>query len=284
MSRIITASNVHHIYPDGTELHYDGLTFTADRGERIVLLGPNGSGKTTLLYHLLGLLRPSHGIVRVFGVDPSTHFEQIRERIGVVLQDPDKQIIAPTVRDDIAFSPRNYGLPEDEVDRRVHEVAAQFEIEGLLDKVPQYLSGGEKTKVALAGALAMRPHLLVLDEPFEGLDTVAKSELASLLSRMHTERGISIIATTHEINLIPEFVDTVYLLARGGNIVGRSTPRELFADPELLAEHHLEPPVLACLFEGLRRRGINVRPAMTVDEAEEELARLLLGSNSREAA
>ncbi|HEX2987084.1 MAG TPA: ABC transporter ATP-binding protein, partial [Chloroflexota bacterium] len=206
MSRIVTATNVHHIYPDGTELHYDGIPFTADRGERIVLLGPNGSGKTTLLYHLLGLLKSSHGIVRVFGVDPARHFDRIRERIGVVLQDPDRQIIAPTVKDDIAFSPRNYGLPEDEVGRRVHEVAAQFEVEPLMDKVPQYLSGGEKTKVALAGALVMRPHLLVLDEPFEGLDTVAKSELAALLSRLHAERGISIIATTHEINLIPEFV------------------------------------------------------------------------------
>jgi cobalt/nickel transport system ATP-binding protein len=284
VSHIVTATNLHHIYPDGTELRYEGLPFTADRGERIVLLGPNGSGKTTLLFHLLGLLKPSHGIVRVFGVDPATHFDLIRERIGVVLQEPDQQIIAPTVRDDIAFSPRNYGLPEEEIDQRIHEVAAQFEIEQLMDKVPHYLSGGEKTKVALAGALVMRPSLLVLDEPFEGLDTVAKSELAALLSHLHAERGISIIATTHEINLIPEFVDTVYLLARGGNIVGRSTPRELFADPELLAEHHLEPPVLAALFGRLRRRGVPLEPVMTIQEAEDELARLLLGSGNRDAA
>lgn len=284
MTAIVQASNVHHVYPDGTELHYTGIDLTVDRGERVILLGPNGSGKSTLLLHLVGLLKPQRGSVRVFGVDPAERFEEIRRRIGVVLQDPDRQIVAATVWDDIAFSPRNYGFPEPEVERIVHQMAAQFEIEHLLDKVPQYLSGGEKTKVALAGALAMQPELLILDEPFEGLDTVSKAELADTLSRLHGERGMSIIASTHEINLIPEFVDTVYLLARRGTIVGKGTPRDLFARPELLAEHHLEPPVLASLFHELRRRGIRVGTAITVQEAADEVARLVHGPTERHAA
>jgi len=284
MTVIARATNVRHVYPDGTELCYGGIEFTVERGERVVLLGPNGSGKTTLLFHLVGLLRPDSGTVRVFGVDPAEQFERIRRRIGVVLQDPDRQIIAPTVAEDIAFSPRNYGVPEEETERLVHDVAAWFEIERLLDKVPHYLSGGEKSKVALAGALVMRPELLVLDEPFEGLDTVAKSELANLLSRLHAEQDISIIVSTHEINLIPEFVDTVYLLARGGVIVVKSTPRELFARPELLAAHHLEPPVLASLFQELRRRGIQADAAMTVQEAAEMLAKLVQEAGERHAA
>lgn len=275
---LVRLEAVRFTYPDGTRVCYDGLPFVVRRGERVVLLGPNGSGKTTLLYHLLGLVRPEAGVVRVFGVDPSRAFEQIRRRIGVVLQNPDEQIIAPTVADDIAFGPRNYGLPEEEVQQRVRALAQQFEIAHLLDKVPHYLSGGERTKVALAGALAMYPDLLVLDEPFEGLDTLAKSELARLLSHLHRRHGTTIIVSTHEINLIPEFIDTIYLLARGGRIVIRGSPQELLAQPALLAEHHLEPPVLALLFDELRRRGIPVNPALTVAEAVEQLMRFTSGS------
>ncbi|MHB0869930.1 MAG: energy-coupling factor ABC transporter ATP-binding protein [Chloroflexota bacterium] len=284
MELIASASDVHYLYPDGTELHYGGIEFAVRQGERVVLLGPNGSGKTTLLFLLVGLLRPTVGSVRLFGLDPADRFEEVRRRVGVLLQDPSRQIIAATVRDDIAFSPRNYGIPEPEVERSVLEMAREFEIEHLLDKVPQYLSGGEKTRVALAGALVTKPDLLVLDEPFEGLDTVAKSELATLLSRLHAEQGISIIATTHEINLIPVFVDTVYLLAQGGAIVAKSTPRDLFACPELLAEHHLEPPILASLFQELRRRGIQAGTAITAQEAADALARLLLGQGRRDTA
>lgn len=272
---IVRAEGVRYLYPDGTEVNYCGHPFVVSRGERAVLLGPNGSGKSTLLFHLLGLLRPTAGLVRVFGLDPSRDFERLRSRIGALLQNPDEQILAPTVREDIAFSPRNYAVPEEEVAQRVAEVARDLEIEHLLDKVPHYLSGGEKKKVGLAGALAMRPELLVLDEPFEGLDTVAKAELADLLNRLHETQRISLIVTTHEINLVPGFVDRVYLLARGGAIVLAASPRELFGYPDLLAQHHLEPPVLAALFQKLRERGIDLDPAITIDEAADELCRWL---------
>lgn len=279
---IVRAEEVRHVYADGTEVNYCGHPFVVHRGERTVLLGPNGSGKSTLLFHLLGLLRPAAGLVRVFGLDPSRDFERLRPRIGALLQNPDEQILAPTVREDIGFSPSNYGVPRQEVAQRVAEVARELEIEHLLDKVPHYLSGGEKKKVALAGALAMRPELLILDEPFEGLDTVAKAELAELLNRLH-EWNISLIVTTHEINLVPGFVDRVYLLARGGAIVLATSPRQLFGYPEVLAEHHLEPPVLAALFQKLRQRGLDLDPAITIDEAADELCRWLRPLNAETA-
>ena len=166
---IVTVSCLKHIYPDTTEIHMCGLDFVVERGERVVVLGGNGSGKTTLLYHLLGLLKPDEGKVTVFGKDPSTEYSAIRERIGVQLQNVEEQILSPTVREDVSFSPRNYGIGREETARMVDAVMAELGIVHLQDKICHYLSGGEKRKVALAGALVMRPELLILDEPFEGL-------------------------------------------------------------------------------------------------------------------
>jgi len=275
VEEIVRAEGVRHVYPDGTAVCFGGQPLVVHRRERVAVLGPNGSGKTTLLFHLLGLLKPAAGTVRVFGVDPGKKLDQIRRRVGVLLQNPAEQIIAPTVRDDVAFSPRNAGMPRAEVMRRVEAVARELEIAQILDRVPQYLSGGEQRKVALAGALVSQPELLVLDEPFEGLDALAKTELKNLLANLHARAGLAIIITTHEINLIPELVDTVYLLARGGEIVFKGTPRELFGRPDLLEQHHLEPPVLVSLFQTLRQRGIAVSLPTTVAEAADELERLL---------
>ena len=268
---IVRASNVKHVYPDGTTLHFTGPDFVVHRSEVVLLLGPNGSGKSTLLFHLMGLLEPCQGTVRVFGYDPAREFEVIRERIGVLLQDPEQQIIAPTVRDDIGFSPRNYGYSQDEVERRVEKVAQELEITHLLDKVPQYLSGGEKLKVALAGALVLEPPLLLLDEPFEGLDLTSKVEFIALLNGLRSGRGTTIVVSTHEVNLVPYFVDTIYLLAWGGRLVRRGTPKEILGRPDLLVAHHLEPPVLVALFQELKARGIALDTALTVQEAADIL-------------
>jgi cobalt/nickel transport system ATP-binding protein len=138
--------------------------------------------------------------------------------------------------------------------------------------------------VALAGALAMEPDLLVLDEPFEGLDSVAKSELAHLLSHLHARHHVSMVVSTHEINLVPSFVDTVYLLARGGRIVMKGAPLDLFSQPELLAQHSLEPPVLAVLFQELRRRGLRLDTALDAHGAAGAIARLLCEPDRASAA
>ena len=192
-----------------------------------MVLGGNGSGKTTLLYHILGLLKPDEGRVTVFGVNPATEYNTIRERIGVLLQNVEEQILSPTVWEDIAFSPRNYGVSRDETGRMVDAVMAELGITRLRDKICHYLSGGEKRKVALAGALVMRPELLILDEPFEGLDTRSRAELVGILNRRNRE-GMSIIMSTHDLNLVGSFADRVYVLARGEGVVAAGTPLEIF--------------------------------------------------------
>ncbi len=275
MEEIVRLSDVRHIYPDGTVLHFRGIDFVVHQGERVALLGANGSGKTTLLYHLIGLLKAQSGQVLVFGRNPATEWRAISREVGVLLQDPEVQIIAPRVRDDIGFSPRNYGLPEDQIDRLVGEIAELLEITHLLDRVPHYLSGGERQKVALAGALVMKPRLLIMDEPFEGLDAASKLELVRLLNRLHAEREVAFIVTVHDVNLAPYFIDTVYVMATGGEIVRKGTPRDIFGDPELMSAHRLEPPVLSRLFLHLRELGYPLETAMTVEEAVSALARFM---------
>ena len=186
---VVLISCVKHRYEDGTEVALCGLDFVATKGSRVAVLGPNGSGKTTMLYHVLGLLRAEEGHVRVFGVDPTTEWKAIRRRIGVVLQNVDEQILAPSVADDVGFSARQYGLPEAEVAERVRTALGLLGIEHLAERVPHHLSGGEKRKVAMAGALAMEPELLVLDEPFEGLDPFSRQQMVDLLEVTRRARG-----------------------------------------------------------------------------------------------
>ncbi len=271
-AEVVRISCVKHTYEDGAAVDLCGLEFVAHEGMRVAVLGPNGAGKTTMLYHILGLMRPQEGAVRVFGLSPSEDWPRIRRRIGVVLQNVDEQLIAPTVRDDVAFSPRQYGLPEDEVGERVERALARLRIEHLADRVPHNLSGGEKRKVALAGALVMDPELLVLDEPFEGLDPASRASAIELLDALSRERGITIILTTHDIDAVPEFADYAYVLAPGGRIALSGTPAEIFARPEVLAASNIRPPILAELFARLREYDASApAPALTVEEAARAL-------------
>jgi cobalt/nickel transport system ATP-binding protein len=271
-------SCVKHTYEDGARVELCGLDFVVTRGRRVALLGPNGSGKTTLLFHLLGLLRPSEGLVSVMGVDPTRDFDRVRRRVGVVLQDVDEQILAPTVGDDVSFSPRQYGLPREDVDQRTERALELLGIAHLRDKVPHYLSGGEKRKVAIAGALAMEPELLILDEPFEGLDPASRRSVLALVNRLVAERGMTLIVTTHDVNLVPEMADEVYVLARGGRIVLHGTPLDVFLRADELRAANIEPPILAQLFERLAKQtGTPVVVPATLDEATARLLALVGG-------
>jgi cobalt/nickel transport system ATP-binding protein len=269
---IVRVSCVRHVYPDRTLVHLCGLDFVVPPASRVVVLGPNGCGKTTLLFHILGLLRPAEGVVSVFGVDPARHFHHIRERVGVLLQNVEEQILAPTVWDDVSFSPRSYGYAEAETERLVQAALDQVGIPHLRDKVCHHLSGGERRKVALAGALVLHPQLLVLDEPFEGLDPASRSDLVTLLNRLHREQGVSLVMATHDVNVVAEMADLVYVLLRGGEIVAQGSPREIFQDPGLLRRSNIEPPVLAELFQRLEELGISLGRPLTVDEATRALA------------
>ncbi len=268
---VVRVSCVRHVYPDRTQVHLCGLDFVVHRGDRVVMLGPNGCGKTTLLYHILGLLEPQEGEVSVFGIDPVHHFERLREKVGVLLQNVDEQIIAPTVWDDVSFSPRNYGYSADQVSRRVDAVLGEVGIAHLKHKVCHYLSGGEKRKVALAGALVLEPELLVLDEPFEGLDPRSRAELVQLLNRLHRERSVTVVVATHDVNVVPAMADFVYVLQGGGEIVLRGRPAEVFRDPERLRRSNVEVPVLAELFQRLEEEGAKLGRPLNVEEAARAL-------------
>ncbi len=275
---VVRVSCVKHSYEDGTQVDLCGLEFTADRGSRVAILGPNGSGKTTMLFHILGLLTPQEGEVSVLGVDPARDWPSIRRRVGVVLQNVDEQLISPTVFDDVAFSPRQYGLPEAEARRLAEAALDLLGIAGLAARVPHNLSGGEKRKVALAGALVMEPELLVLDEPFEGLDPASRADLLGLLLRLTEERRLTTVMSTHDIDTVPEFADFAYVLQPGGRIALKGTPAEVFEQAEAMARSNIRPPVLAELFARLRDADPSApHAALTIDDAVEALGRWKCG-------
>lgn len=271
---IVTVSCLKHIYPDTTEIHICGLDFVVDRGERVVVLGGNGSGKTTLLYHILGLLKPDEGSVSVFGVNPATNYDDIREKVGVLLQNVEEQILSPTVEEDISFSPRNYGYGKAETAKMVDDVMTELGIVHLRDKICHYLSGGEKRKVALAGALVMRPELLILDEPFEGLDTRSRADLVEILNRRNRE-GMSIIMSTHDLNLVGMFADRVYVLAKGQGVISAGAPAQILTETEALQRSSIDPPLLTELFFRLREEGMAVDIPISVDQAVRDLTKFL---------
>lgn len=274
METIISVSCLKHTYPDTTEIHICGLDFVVNSGERVAILGGNGSGKTTLLYHILGLLKPDEGRVSVFGINPAQRYNEIRKRIGVLLQNVDDQILSPTVWDDVSFSPRNYGYGKEQIERMVEQVLEELAISHLRDKICHYLSGGEKRKVALAGALVMRPELLILDEPFEGLDNRSRAELVTLLNS-HNRAGMTIIMSTHDLNLVAAFADRVYVLARGRGVITTGTPNEIFMQVDALRATNIDPPILTELFLKLRERGVAVVDVpIHLDQAVNDLVRL----------
>ena len=280
---IVHVSCVRHTYPDRTSVHLCGLDFLVEAGQRVVILGPNGCGKSTLLYHILGLLAPEEGEVLVFGVDPARQFSKIRERVGVLLQNADEQIIAPTVWDDVSFSPRNYGYTEAEVDLKTNYALQRMGIEHLRHKVCHYLSGGEKRKVALAGALVLEPELLVLDEPFEGLDPASRSEMVELLNSLNRKHGVSLVVATHDVQMVAPLADQVYVLKSGGEIVAHGPPSDVFQDLELLRATNIEPPVLADLFQRLEAAGHPLGRPHTPEEAAERLVRWVHAEGDRAA-
>ncbi|HUL23994.1 MAG TPA: ABC transporter ATP-binding protein [Thermodesulfobacteriota bacterium] len=268
---IVAVDCITHVYPDMTMVQICGLDFIVNQGERVGILGANGCGKTTLLRHLLGVLVPKDGSVRVFGVDPGKEYSKVRRRIGVVMQDVDEQILGPTVYDDILFAPLNYGVEKTKAEGLARAVIKRLNIESIQGKIVHYLSGGEKKKVALAGALVMSPDLLILDEPFTGLDPKSRRDLVRVLNELNKEMGVAIIMTLHEVELVSEVTDILYLMHGHGDLSERGRPDEIFGKFSDLESFNLEEPTLTKLFKGLKKEGLDFGNPLHVDEAVQSI-------------
>ncbi|MGZ3523762.1 MAG: energy-coupling factor ABC transporter ATP-binding protein [Thermodesulfobacteriota bacterium] len=264
---IVQVDCITHVYPDMTKVQICGLDFIVNQGERVGILGANGCGKTTLLKHLMGVLVPKDGSVRVFGVDPRKEYSNIQQRIGVVMQDVDEQILGPTVYDDILFAPLNYGVERGKAEALAKAVIERLKIGSIQGKIVHYLSGGEKKKVALAGALVLKPDLLILDEPFTGLDPKSKRDLIHILNELNRELGVTIVMTLHEVELVSEVTDILYLMHGHGDLSERGRPDEIFGKVKDLEMFNLEEPTLTRLFKGLREEGLDFGDPLRVDEA-----------------
>lgn len=260
---VIDVRDLAMVFPDGHRLRYEG-SLTVEHGERVALLGGNGSGKTTLFRLVSGLMSPESGTLSVFGLRPDRHFDAVRDRLGVLMQHAEDQLIAPTVAEDVAFTPRNLGWPEERIRQEVDRILRELGIEALRERVVHDLSGGERVRVALAGALIVSPELLLLDEPFEHLDPLSRRDVLALIRRL-SARGVSVLLTTHQIQLVPEAADRVYVLAPGGRIAMQGTPSEVFGRPDELRSLRIEPPMLFELFARLGDFGLGT--PRSLDEA-----------------
>jgi len=229
-----------HTYPDGTVGMHD-VDFSVYPDEVVALVGGNGAGKSTLLEHLNATLVPDDGELVVDGT-PITeeNKEHARKNVGFVFQDADTQLVAPTVLDDVLFGLQNYGVPSDEARKRAYEALATVDASHLEDRIPHYLSGGEKRLVGLAGVLVLEPSVVVLDEPLAGLDPERSQLVAERIEGIH-EDDISVVLSTHDLDFAAEVADRVCVMA-DGNVVGSGTPREVFYDDALLTEANLHPP------------------------------------------
>jgi len=252
---VIRTIGLEYAYSDGTKA-LSGVNFEAKEGEKVAVLGPNGSGKTTLFYHFNGLIKPTRGEVQVFGETiGKTNVDRIRKQVGLVFQDSDSQLFAPTVFEDIAFGPKNLRLSQEEIKNRVLRVLHRFDIENLAQKNPGNLSGGQKKRVAIAGVVAMEPEVLVLDEPTSGMDAGGITDTMEILDELNDE-GKTIIVSTHDSDLAASWADKIYILNKG-EVFKSGVPKHIFADEKLIAEAGLRQPVIVQTYREFRARGIS---------------------------
>ena len=255
-----------------------GVSLKVEQGEMVALLGKNGAGKSTLFLHLNGIYQPDEGQVFIDGEElkyDKKSLLKFRQKVGIVFQNPDDQIFAPTVEEDVAFGPLNLGLSMEEVQDRVEEALARVGMSGYEKKAPHHLSGGQKKRVAIAGILAMKPEIMVLDEPTAGLDPQGVMDLSKLLNELN-EEGITIIISTHEVDLVPTYAKKVFVLV-DGLLIAEGTPKEIFSKPEILEQANLKVPIVTELFQQLEADGVDMQGdyPLTIDEARSRFLELL---------
>jgi cobalt/nickel transport system ATP-binding protein len=279
----IETVNLTYTYPDGTKA-LDDINFCVEKGENIAILGPNGAGKSTLLHHFNGLNLASSGRVYVLGKEVTKHnLEQIRQKVGLVFQDPDDQLFARTLSQDVAFGPTNLGLKREEIDERVKWALEVTELVGLENKAPQNLSTGQKKRAAMAGVLAMKPEIMALDEPMANLDPRTATKILRLLLQLNKELGITLIIATHDVDMVPLFATKIFILNKG-KIILEGTPEEVFSQAETIRSLDLRLPRITHLFEILRKKNsidTSAHIPMTIGEARREILELLESKNQR---
>ncbi|MFC1835644.1 energy-coupling factor ABC transporter ATP-binding protein [Thermodesulfobacteriota bacterium] len=272
----VKVTGISFTFQEGTRA-LEGVDFCADSGEFVAMLASNGSGKTTLIKVIVGLLKPDSGTVEVEGRDiRKLSKQELYQRVGLVLQTPADQLFAATVEEDVAYGPRNLGLPEDEVQRRVTESLECVAAGELRCRAIHHLSFGEQKRVSIAGVLAMHPSILILDEPTAGLDPAGEALMMRLLNRLNREQKITVILATHSVDLLPLFADRIYVL-RQGRVLKQGPAQEIFCDHDMIEEASLRLPYIATLLHKMKQYDgvpINGLP-LTIGEARMQLLEVI---------
>lgn len=264
---LIEIQNVSYAYEDAAAKALNNVSLTINDGEFVAVVGHNGSGKSTLAKHLNALLLPTEGKVLVDGMDTADEADtlSIRQRVGMVFQNPDNQLVTTIVEEDVAFGPENIGVPGNEIRTRVDRALAAVGMEKYAHSAPNMLSGGQKQRIAIAGMLAMQPKVLVLDEATAMLDPKGRRDIIDLVTKLHKENGITVVMITQYME---EAIgaDRVAVMS-GGELILEGTPKEVFSQDELLHKHRLDVPVMQQLANRLNVRGANLpKSILSVEE------------------
>ena len=282
MEPVIVFDNVHYTYPGDEKESLRGLSLSVEKGSFVAVLGHNGSGKSTLAKHMNAILIPDAGRVLVHGVDTADEARvlDVRRRVGMVFQNPDNQLVANVVEDDVAFAPENLGVEPTEIRRRVDDALRLVGMYDFRMHAPHLLSGGQKQRVAIAGVIAMEPDIIVLDEPTAMLDPQGRREVVDTVSSLCREKGMTVVYITHHMD---ECINADRLIVMSnGKIMADGKPAEIFANEELLRREGLEQPETARLLQDLRAAGMKLKgEPLAVEDCAELIAASLQSERSR---
>ena len=270
---IISFKNVHFTYPGDDQESLCGIDLDIAAGSFVAVLGHNGSGKSTLAKHMNAILVPDEGQVLIDGIDTADEERviDVRRTVGMVFQNPDNQIVANVVEDDVAFAPENLGVPSEEIRRRVDEALKQVDMYDFRMHAPHLLSGGQKQRVAIAGVIAMQPRIIVLDEPTAMLDPQGRAEVIGTITKLCRENGMTVVLITHHMD---ECVGADRLIVMSnGHIVADGTPKDVFADVALMDREGLSVPATVRLVHELRDAGWALpEDELDVEDCADELS------------
>lgn len=279
----IIIEKLNHVYDIGSPFETNALNSVSlqiEKGDFVGLIGHTGSGKSTLIQHMNGLLKPTSGKISINGFDITSSkakLSEIRKKVGLVFQYPEYQLFEETVEKDVAFGPNNLGIEPEEINRRVKESLEMvgLDYEEIRGKSPFELSGGQKRRVAIAGVIAMKPEVLILDEPTAGLDPKGRDEILEQILALHAKQGITVILVSHSMEDIARYVRKIFVMD-GGSLVLAGEPAEVFSHVEQLEEIGLAAPQVTYVAKALAAKGIDIDPAIyTVENAATRLLDLL---------